>query len=401
MKCERILIKFRLLLILTCIFAPIFVMSDAGSAELYIKAEFKPSIFDPSKTAFEMTIPSDGFCGVPCHPGDYVRATTITAQNRKFDASSDDRRLWSYFGGDARWRDIEVKSVGNSDPYVVRLRLVMVAQDLSETNGGLLGSPGVNGMSPCSGRVGVGHDKRYRFATGMPSTNSTVSCSRRPSKGYVSDSVTVRQFDVGFKIVSPNPLSMPNGKYVGRTTYTVGNGADLDFGEAVYSDDRLTLNLELDVEHQFELKIPPGSERAVLEPPHGWVQWLNRGKPPTRLRRDVPFALSGSMPFAMTLRCSDRAVVDDACVIRELRGSEAPLQVSVSVQGTATSSGRPVVHLPLTPDVRLGVEPNGYLNNAQSRLHIEVDEAGVDEMVQHPGSEYRGNITVVFDAMAD
>ncbi|WP_175038864.1 hypothetical protein [Burkholderia contaminans] len=400
MKLEGAVYKASVLAAFTLTSIMICSMRVAGAAELDIKAAAKPSVLHPSNAKFEMTIPADGWCGqYSCPSGYYVRKTPLTAVNRKIDAKSSDARLWTYFGGDARWRDVEVRS-SDGETYTVRLRLVLFTQNMRGVNSHNLVQPGVYGMGSSRAKGAVGHGGFVHFAIRTPETNSMVTCSRKPADGYANDHIVVKAYDMGFQFIFPNPLSMPNGKYVGQTTYTVGN-TDLDFGEAVYSDDRLTFNLELDVEHQFELKIPPGSERAVLEPPHGWVQWLNRGKPPTRLRRDVPFALSGSMPFAMTLRCSDRAAGEDACVIREPRGSEAPLQVSVSVPGTATSSGRPVVRLPLTPDVRLGVEPNGYLNNAQSRLHIEVDEVGVDEMVRHPGSEYRGNVMVVFDAMAD
>ena len=63
-----------------------------------------------------------------------------------------------------------------------------------------------------------------------------------------------------------------------------------------------------------------------------------------------------------------------------------------------TESGQPVTRLPLVADQQTRIEPEGYVLMADSRLHIEVGEQGVADMVKHPGAKYRGTITVVFDS---
>ncbi|ARP85100.1 hypothetical protein CAL13_01860 [Bordetella genomosp. 9] len=104
---------------------------------------------------------------------------------------------------------------------------------------------------------------------------------------------------IGYELVAPNPLRMASGTYRGEHTFTIGPGGDFDFGDrATVERSSIVIALELFVHHQFELHLPPGSDRAVLEPPGGWGAWLNSGRRPTKIFRDVPFSFTTSTPSA-------------------------------------------------------------------------------------------------------
>ncbi|NBA93690.1 hypothetical protein GUY40_01725 [Pseudomonas sp. R5(2019)] len=198
----------------------------------------------------------------------------------------------------------------------------------------------------------------------------------------------------------PSPLRMKHGLYKGQTTYTVGPGADFDLGNGVtnLNSPTVTLNFELEVNHAFVLDFPPGSERAVLEPPNGWLDWVNRGRKPQRLYREHPFRIWSSGPFKVYMRCDQS--VGEACAIQNAQGHEVPVQVALSLPETITHSGTPVKQLPIPTreTAALVFDSLAPTLNRQGRLHYEVAREHAGEMLKYPGTTYSGSVTLVFDA---
>nr|NLU58931.1 hypothetical protein [Pseudomonas sp. BIGb0427] len=128
---------------------------------------------------------------------------------------------------------------------------------------------------------------------------------------------------LGFELVLPSPLSLKSGIYRAQLQLSVGgSGADFDLGNRVtnVSTDLLTLNFEFTVKHPLKVEFPAGSERAVLEPPGGWMGWINRGAAPQRLYRILPFesglrVQSACTPAANTT-WADAVAFAGAAVIR-------------------------------------------------------------------------------------
>lgn len=44
------------------------------------------------------------------------------------------------------------------------------------------------------------------------------------------------------------------------------------------------------------------------------------------------------------------------------------------------------------------IENERYIINQLSDLHLSVDSSGVQEMVKEPGSDWKGDVTLIFDA---
>jgi hypothetical protein len=202
-------------------------------------------------------------------------------------------------------------------------------------------------------------------------------------------------------MVTPNPQLMRSGIYRGTLTYYLdGRSPGFYFGsKASLARPSIDIEFVLTVRHAFQLTLPPGGNYAVLAPPGGWDPWLNRGRPPTTLQRDLPFSLLSSGGFTMTLRCDEGTPVGRRCTIRNGRGSEVPLDVSVTIPGLRTNAGGVVSRLPLFEGEAVATQADHYINNPRSTLHIEVAQTDVNEMARHPGSRYQGAMTVVFDAL--
>ncbi|WP_181427804.1 hypothetical protein [Pseudomonas mosselii] len=206
---------------------------------------------------------------------------------------------------------------------------------------------------------------------------------------------------VSYRLSMPSPLAMKPGIYTGSETYSVGAGMDFDFGNGVTSlnTSSLTLNFELDVQHAFVIDFPPGSERAVLEPPGGWMGWLSRGQPPQRLYRDLLFRIWSSGPFTAYKLC--QYPVGNRCGIRNAANHEVPVKVGVSLPGGIRAQGNKEVNqleLPSGKEAALQFEAMNTVFNHSGQLHFEVQREHAKEMLEHPGSTYRGDVTVVFDA---
>ncbi|MEG0858077.1 MAG: hypothetical protein RSD81_08805 [Pseudomonas sp.] len=212
--------------------------------------------------------------------------------------------------------------------------------------------------------------------------------------------VTGMEMGVGYMLSMPGPYRMKPGIYRGSSTYSIGPGGDFDFGDAVtnLSGNSLTIHFVLDVQHAFFFDFPPGSDRAVLEPPGGWQAWLAGGSAPQRLYRDLPFRLSSTGPFKVYKLCQYDA--GDRCGIRNAGSDEVPVEVALSLPGGIQYRGGGInrVALPTGRLAALQFEAVIPTLNRPGQLHFEVGRDDVRAMLANPGTTYTGHVTVVFDA---
>ena len=232
-----------------------------------------------------------------------------------------------------------------------------------------------------------------------PSPAACYSMINRPPADY-HEVVTVPEMGVAYKLTLPTPYRLKPGIYRGSVTYTIGPGGDFDFGNNVtqLNGNSLTLNFVLDIQHLFFFNFPPGSDRAVLEPPGGWLAWLNGGRVPQRIYRDLPFRLWSTGPFKVYKLCQYQAGTH--CGIRNDGNDEVPVQVGLTLPGGIRHQNAPVERLTL-PTGRasaLHFEAVQATVNRPGQLHFEVGKDDVRGMLAHAGSTYTGQVTVVFDA---
>jgi len=210
----------------------------------------------------------------------------------------------------------------------------------------------------------------------------------------------VPEMGAGFRLEIPPAYRLTSGIYHGSTVFTIGPGGDFDFGSNVenLSGNTLTVNFELDVQHDFHLEFPPGSERAVLEPRNGWQAWQAGGRSPQRLYRDLPFRIWSTGPFKVYKLCEH--YMGDRCGIRNAASHSVPVDVALSLPGGIQhqTNGVQRVSLPSGRAQALNFESVQPTVNRPGQLHFEVARADVQGMLSHTGSTYHGQVTVVFDA---
>lgn len=257
------------------------------------------------------------------------------------------------------------------------------------------------GQGGCEFFTSIGNTTLVRFRWGIYTPPAPQPCHdyTNTNVGLRTD-VQVTQFGVGFELIMPRPIGMPQGIYRGSVDYTIGPGGDFDFGNAVsnLNGTRLKVNFELDVQHDLYLQFPPGSDRAVLEPPGGWMAWLSGRSTPPRLFRDIPLRIWSTGPIKLYKRCQYELA--GICGLRESSGHMVPVQVAVTLPAGMQHGGKPInrVAIPTHEAAALQVEPISTVWNQPGQLHFEVAGSDVPSMLAHPGSRYEGLVTVVFEA---
>lgn len=387
----------------------------AGSAQALIQditAVFRPDPSNPMMNQFKNTTPESGIC--PWHIparckalGIFtIRTNGLTAvHNGPIVANHTSPREGAMWKVPSEWRDVMVTHRETGQTETVQMRIAGIGHRWDSRPGvSAWQQPGMdwssawrNAPPPCEGVNYLAAATQFVLFFWIVPENAGI-CNRVPS-------VTINQFwysntEYAYALKTPNPLSMAAGEYTGSLTYTVGPGADFDFGDVMIpNNNSLTFNFTLDVDHHLKVEVPPGGHRIQLEPQGGWQGWLSNGRKPTRLFRDQSVNLWASSQFKMTLECPEP--MGNTCSLRNATGDQVPLDIAVTLPpGLSDAAGRPVNRLPLTLDGS-GTElfqPMRYVDRKPSTLHFEVKADAVAQMLEHPGSTYSGTVTVVWDS---
>lgn len=212
-------------------------------------------------------------------------------------------------------------------------------------------------------------------------------------------SYTVNWLNYGFRIKAPNPLTMSNGNYTGSLKIMVGRNKDIDLGDATYSGGtEHELKFILTVRHQLKVDFPKGSgdgySQVTLLPPGGWRNWIHNGKrDPNILQQDLPFRIWFSAPFTVALRCQHQWGTE--CGLKDGKGRTVPLKTyyvnSINEMTLLTTNNKSFV---------LPVQGKPVINAARA-IRFQIVGGTVAEMMKYPGSSFKGDVTLIFDAAID
>ena len=375
-----------------------------------ITAEFRPDPSNPMINTFKNTTPESGMC--PWHIPERCKQLgifSIRTQAIQFSSNAPiqdnhtDPRKGAMFKAPTSWRDLTVTSVDTGQSEILRVRIAGIGSKW------MLQPPAVftaweRGFNswlypypPCvSTGMGTGHPRLFLWAWITP-VDAGV-CNVQAVEDIPALAYDI--FEFSYELKTPNPLKMAAGRYVGTTTYSVGPGGDFDYGDIMIpTDNALTMNFTLEVDHHLKVEVPPGGNRIQLEPQGGWQAWLQNGRKPSRLFRDQNVNLWASSQFKMNLECGEP--LGNTCSLRNADSHQVPLDVAVTLPpGLSDSAGRPVNRLPLRLDgsgTQL-FQPARYIDRKPSTLHFEVKADGVSEMLDQGGGTYNGTVTVVWDS---
>lgn len=212
-------------------------------------------------------------------------------------------------------------------------------------------------------------------------------------KDFVSAETYMRRFYIGYRLAPPDPLKMQNGTYKGSLTLTVGANQDLDFGNGNYSDSTLTVNFSLKVQHQIKVEFPAGSDKVVLQPPGGWHDWIYRGEShqPPYLIAELPYRLWSSSDYKVWLNCQYSE--GDSCM---LNSEKLRMQVLLDVIYVNKAKKEIALKHGITQSFTTNID-GPYINEVRSII-FKVRKPVLALMMEHPGSTYKGNVTLIYDA---
>lgn len=389
----------------------------AFAATLEVTARFEPTALNPGHNQFVNTTPNSGIC----------RNQPAWCRTRGVNGSIEvplglkygnfivgaAERSQAYFKFPNYWQELAVVHLESGAVFTLKWRIILLGgryvlyRDVKEITGASSNLAGHGALwnsiwsYPPAGCQGVGTISSgatwYDFQWYVPiEGNSCTKPARTEFEGMRIDNM-----GIGYVMVTPSPLAMPSGTYTATASYGVGPGREFDFGDNASTEvDHIAINFTLTVQHSFDVEFPAAAPRVSLAPEGGWSQWIDHGRPPARLRQELPFHLTTSMDFSMKLRCEYD--VGDRCGIQNAVNDElVPLDVDVTIPGMSNvHDGRPAQSTALLPDDARAPRftPDGYLMQRRSTLRFTAGREAVTEMLKSPGSHWQGNMTVVFDA---
>ncbi|MGL5409813.1 MAG: hypothetical protein ACRDAP_14075, partial [Shewanella sp.] len=179
--------------------------------------------------------------------------------------------------------------------------------------------------------------------------------------------------------------------------FYIGRNQDIDLGDGIYNGQLAhEVNIKLAVRHQLRVDFPKGEgegrSKVTLLPPGGWNDWIHNGKGiPNKLQQELPFRLWSSAPFTVTLRC--QYISGTECALKNAKGHQAKLNTYyINVENE-------MFNLSTTPYKFSSLR--GPTINGARKIKFRVAGDVVTEMMKYPGSTYKGDITLIFDAAID
>lgn len=259
----------------------------------------------------------------------------------------------------------------------------------------------------------VGPCKRYRLTGSTRYVDITLSVVENISSlcyqgkvnmpGLLPVKSTSRYITFGFVTeVLNSPWEIKSGSYTGHFSFTVGDGADIDLFNDSYNDNEIQVNLTAHITHLFTVRFPGTQNNITLSPKGGWEQWKNSGRVPSQLSNEVPFSLSTSTKFSVSLLCS--VPTGNECGLSNVENEQqiVPLNVALTMP-SASLKGFPSVgvnNLLLKSSKPIDFEPEltgGMVYDSRSKVIFSVGQDHVRTMLDSPNSRWKGTVSLIFD----
>lgn len=368
------------------------------AATLDITAEYNPATYEVGGAKFINTTPCTQFptaAGFWCS----TTATIDTPQAVRFGINisrtvnmNGNNREGIHYIGFSGARDVTLVKEGGGASYSMKFIITAVG---SQLNLSLPSNDKIPDKGDCSGSAIWSNNIAIFLYRDVNINKQSVggACYGNNSM-YAGTKITVASAYLGYKLEAPNPLKMENGIYNGRMIFSIGNGKDLDFGNGTYTDPQLIVSFKVKVRHQIKVEFPSGGNKVVLQPPEGWINFVyDRKTAPRVLQQNLPFRIWYSAPFTVALRCQYAWGTD--CALKDGKGRTVPLKTNyVHINNKMT---------PLTINAQkfiLSTHEKSVTNGARAIL-FQVVGGTVAEMIKYPGSTYKGDVTLIFDASID
>ncbi|QOV66418.1 hypothetical protein IP581_20495 [Kosakonia pseudosacchari] len=399
----------------------------SSAVTMDISASFSPSLTNPENVVFTDTTPQSGFCATwptYCGNGERSLATGLILTPQKGLTTTDTPQDSLYFKWPSSFQDVEVTNVENGTRAIVRFRVSSFSGRYDANSDYGVYDWGESGWAFTLTALGGCNSLTAGWLIGKTAVawlwgipEGVGGCYRLSSVDRpVGSAKFVKQVNTlsfGYTMVAPSPLTLTSGEYVGKVTYTIGPGGDIDFGTNFQANDSvLEINFSLSVNHELKLTPAAGAQSVSLQPcatgrvcsedegEANWERWMVTRVTPQLTGRST-FSLSSSGAFAVYLNCAEQVGTD--CALKsDNSGQLVPVKTLLSLPGNIIDSatGSSVTRKALSVGKETGnnvFNTQSYAQDAAGSIDFLVRQKDVDTMLATRPDIYRGAITVIFD----
>jgi hypothetical protein len=375
---------------------------DAAAADVTYTGVYTPDGSDPTLVIFKNTTPTSKLCLSNCSREPI--AIDIPIQLNKRYISGGTARQQFYLKLPSKQRVSMRDPINNNSSEI----LVAVSTITGRTN--LVNLFGFNTSifsipnGGCRPESTISASGKLIFLWQVTQPDAPQACSTPIiHKDNLATGTYQFDFALGLKIEHSSLSKMPGGRYTGSLTYGIGPNQDIDFGdEAVSSDTQLTIHFEFTVKNAFKIEFPAGSLQALLQPRGGWDNYRDTGLIPIKLLSELPFKTTTSDSFSLYTKCEYQSAKNDGrCAIRNSKAphDEVALSIAATIFGMDNNQGAATdLELWDTKTADSTLTPTDQQINRASKIRFQVEQSGVKQMLQHPDTTYKGNVTLIFDA---
>lgn len=392
--------------------------SSANGVEMTISAAFRPSVLSPQTVQFENTTPQASFCRYwpnSCTNKTFSIGLPVHWSYPNVKSGETNPRKGLYIKVPNTFRTVQVVNAQTGQTSQLRFRvsgmastynLALRAMDITGSStpldahdklwvGNYWGYP----SGKCKGLTVTWISDKWGSALwGYP--ENADGCYKLAAYPIPAPGVSMTDAGLMYVLETPSPLELGNGEYHGSLEYRIGPGQDFDFGDTATVDASIVkINFVLSVAHELKVNYPDNARQVLLEPPGGWSVWLQQGRTPGPLQRDIPFTVASSGNFSVRLECQYK--VGSQCGIANGKQLVVPVATALSMEGLRVKdSGLNATRIALSNENAVVFSAQTASATRRSQLHFGVAAADVTSMAKQSGDRFLGTVTLVFDASA-
>ncbi|WP_137009748.1 hypothetical protein [Aquitalea aquatilis] len=398
--------------------AACLLAASASGVELNISARFRPSVLSPQTMQFENTTPQGSYCGrwpTYCTDKKFSITFPVSWSYPSMKSGETDPRKGVYIKVPNTFRTVQVVNSQTGQTSQLRFRVSGMASTFNLTRS-LMDITGASNFIEAHDKLWVSSYWNYPSGKCTRITDAWASdrwgaaiwgypesadgCYKLAAYTIPAPGISMTDAGLMYELQTPSPLELGNGEYKGSLEYRIGPGQDFDFGDTATADaSSVKINFVLSVAHELKVNYPDNARQVLLEPAGGWAVWLQQGRAPGPLQRDIPFTVASSGNFSVRLEC--QYTVGRHCGIANGKQLVVPVATALSMEGLRVKdSGQKAARTPLSNAAAVVFGSQAASAARRSQLHFTVAAPDVTAMAKQSGERFVGTVTLVFDAGA-
>lgn len=283
-------------------------------------------------------------------------------------------------------RTLDLKAAGSSKTYQAKISVTYVGGDFDGRYQPLLGIFDLKGCSNVGPSAGGYVKGEFMWKINDPDRPEACVAELKdadPESGQKLYDISF--ITMAFKVDASEFLTNAGpGTYTGSLRYdsTAFVGYEIS-GYEEGSD----FNLDFEFEVISDLYVAPVETSVTLVPQGGWSRFTETL--PSSLQYTLALDAKSSAPVSLSLRCQ-KTDSNNNCLISNRNESKITVPLKIELSSPSGSGKHHLIHNSKIDNL--------LFNKTPAYLQFNVDQRGIEQMAQHRGVPYSGNVTLIFDA---